>query len=138
MIIPAEADTFVIVAVVVRVPQSGPTGSYCVAAPPRLRNFRSPGLVRADPQYAASHPHGCRATSSKTANGIRGHRLAAKYQVSAGTSYWASQVVPACITNGSPATAVIRSRNENGGPGSRAMNRSRSKTRYGSPKASDG
>src|SRR5688500_2859694 len=131
MTIPADDATFVMVAAVVSVPPSGPTGSNWVARPPRLRNFRSAGLVRADPQYAASQPHGWRAISSRTLNGIRGHRLAAKYQAAAGTSYWASQLAPAFMANGSPATAVIRSRNWNGGPGSRAMTRSASKTRYG-------
>ncbi len=42
-----------------------------------------------------------------------------------GTSYSASQLAPAFSTNGSPVTAVTQSRNWYGGPGSRAMTRSR-------------
>ena len=49
-----------------------------------------------------------------------------------------SHAAPAFSTNGSPVTAVMRSRNWYGGPGSRAMTRSESNTRYGSPNASDG
>src|SRR4051794_28115702 len=138
MTIPADAETPVSATDVVSVPASGPTASYCVAAPPRLRNDRSCGLVSADPQYAASQPHGWRAISSSTLNGIRAPRSAAKYQASAGTSYCASQLAPASMTNGLPATAVMRSRNWYGGPGSRAMTRSLSNTRYGSPNAADG
>src|SRR5262245_50091263 len=138
MTIPADRETFVIRAVVVSVPVRGVTGRSWVAFPPRLRNARSSGLVRADPQYAASHPHGWRATSDRMPNGIVPVRLAAKYHASGVTSYRASQLAPAWSTNGSPVTAVMRSRNWNGGPGSRAITRSESKTRYGSPNASDG
>ena len=69
---------------------------------------------------------------------MQGARFALKYQAFGGTSYCAWHEVPAFNTNGSPLTAVTRSRNWKGGPGRRAMTRSRSKTRYGSPKASDG
>src|SRR3954470_23216872 len=135
MIIPAELDTLVIFTFVVSVPVWGVTARNCVALPPRLRKRRSTLLVRAEPQYAASQPHGCRATSNRTLNGIFSPRFSWKYHASAGTSYWASQAAPAFMTNGSPVTAVTRSRNWNGGPGSRAIFRSLSKTRYGLPKA---
>src|SRR5436190_15797106 len=138
MIIPAEVEALVSVADAVSVPVVRVTGRNCVALPPRLRNDRSSGLVRADPQYAASHPHGCRAISSSTLNGIRSLRFSVKYHASGGTSYSVSHAAPAFSTNGSPVTPTTRSRNWNGGPGSRAMVRSESNTRYGSPNASDG
>ena len=116
----------------------GVTGASCDAEPPRLRNFRSSSLVRAEPMYAASQPHGCKATSRSTANGIRSWRSAAKYQASGGTSYSASIDPAGHHLPGLASIRVIRSRNEYGGPGSRAMTRPSSKTRYGSPNASDG
>src|SRR3954462_1660154 len=117
MIIPAELDADVIFTRVVSVPESGWIGRNCVAFPPRLRNARSSGLVSADPQYAASHPHGCSAISRSTLNGIFSERFSRKYHSPGGTSYSASQLAPALRTNGSPATAVTRSRNWYGGPG---------------------
>src|SRR4051812_3633716 len=138
MIIPAEPDALVSFTFVVSKPVVGVTGRNCVALPPRLRNDRSSELVSAEPQYAASHPHGCSAISRSTENSIRSQRLAEKYHAVSGTSYCASQLAPAFITNDSPVTAVTQSRNWYGGPGSRAMTRSRSNTRYGAPNASDG
>src|SRR4051812_21202151 len=137
MIMPAEFDTLVILTVVVSVPLSGVTGRNCVAFPPRLRKLRSSGLVRADPQYAASHPHGWRAISNRTANGMISPRLAPKYHASGGTVYSAVHAAPAFSTKGSPTTSVMQSRNWNGDPGNRAMTRSESNTVYGSPNASD-
>src|SRR5262249_3864091 len=106
MIIPAELDTPVILTRVVSGPESGWTARNCGAFPPRLRNDRSAPLVSADPQYAASHPHGCSAISSSTANGMFRHRFAGKYQPVSGTSYSATQFAPAFMTNGSPVTPV--------------------------------
>src|SRR5829696_3143025 len=138
MIIPAELDTFVIATFVTNSPVAGVRARNCVPFPPRLRNDRSSGLVSAEPQYAASHPQGCSAISSSTENGIFSERFAAKYHASPGTPYRASHAAPAFMTNGSPVTAVMQSRNWYGGPGSRAITRSWSNTLYGSPNASDG
>ena len=135
---PAELETLVIFTLIVSVPLAGVTGRNCVPLPPRLRKLKSSLLVSADPQYAASHPHGWRAISNSTANGMLSQRFAAKYHASDGTSYLASHAAPAFIANGSPVTAVMQSRNWYGGPGSRAMTRSESKILYGSPNASDG
>ena len=95
-------------------------------------------LVSAEPQYAASQPHGCRAISSSTLNGIRGQRFVLKYHASGGTSYCVSHAEPSFRKNAGPSTAVTRSRNWYGGPGKRAILRWWSKARYGSPNASDG
>src|SRR4051794_27978597 len=128
MIIPAEFDTLVIFTVVVSIPLSGVTGRNCVPLPPRLRKLRSSLLVSADPQYAASHPHGCNAISNRTLNGMFSQRFAPKYHASGGTAYLATHAAPAFRTNGSPVTAVMQSRNWYGGPGSRAITRSESNT----------
>jgi hypothetical protein len=66
----------------------------------------------------------------RTLYGIWSQRFDAKYQASGGTVYWASTSAPAVSFHGPHFSArVTRSRNENGGLGSRAMNRSRSKGR---------
>src|SRR3954468_22348559 len=121
MTIPAECDTEVSFTAVVSRPVSGVTGRSCVAFPPRLRKLRSSALVSADPQYAASHPHGWRAISNRTLNGMISLRFAPKYHASGGTAYSAVHAAPAFSTNGSPVTAVMQSRNWYGGPGSRAI-----------------
>src|SRR5262245_57277325 len=114
MIMP-ELETDVIFTVVVSVPLSGVTGRSCVAFPPRLRKLRSSLLVSAEPQYAASHPHGWSAISNRTLKGMFSHRFAPKYHASDGTAYFASHAAPAFKTNGSPVTAVMQSRNWYGG-----------------------
>src|SRR5829696_4734041 len=110
MIIPAEFETLVIFTLVVSRPLWGVTGRSCVAFPPRLRKLKSSLLVSADPQYAASHPHGWRAISNRTENGIFSLRFASKYHASGGIAYSASHAAPAFRTNGSPVTLVMQSR----------------------------
>src|SRR5215212_11201985 len=117
MIMAAACETLLILTSVVSRPLRGVTGRNCVALPPRLRKLRSSLLVSAEPQYAASHPHGWRAISNRTANGMFSHRFAPKYHASGGTMYCASHEAPAFRTNGAPVTSVMQSRNWNGGPG---------------------
>src|SRR5688572_4208044 len=102
MIIPAEFDTLVIFTLTVSKPESGRTARNCLPLPPRLRNDRSSGLVRAEPQYAASQPHGWSAISNRTENGMFSQRFASKYHASGGTVYCVSHAAPAFSTNGSP------------------------------------
>ena len=139
MIIPADFDTLVIFTCVVSVPLSGVTGAELrrLAAEVAERQVVGAGQGRA----AVRRQPAARLEGDLQQDAERHARRsgsAAKYQASGGTSYSASHAAPAFSTNGSPVTAVTRSRNWNGGPGRRAMTRSRSNTRYGSPNASDG
>src|SRR5215212_4504420 len=102
MIMAAACETLLIFTFVVSRPLRGVTGRNCVALPPRLRKRRSSLLVSAEPQYAASHPHGWRAISNRTENGIFSLRFASKYHASGGIAYFASHAAPAFSTNGSP------------------------------------